>query len=75
MITFLMRSNKNDDIAGIQVNGQYIKMHKSTVGLNSQQTTVTVNLKRGDSVRGFGVSGQSGVAQYNVLVNFQIIRL
>ena len=75
MITFMMRSNKNDDISAIYVNGTMIKMHKSQIGLNSQQTTVTINLKRGDYVQGYGVSGQSGVAQYQILINFQIIRL
>ena len=74
LITFLIRSNKNDDIAGIKANGQLIKMHKSTVGEVSQQTTVTINLKRGDYIQGVGVSG-GGTGAYEILANFQIIRL
>ena len=74
MITFLMRSATNDDIAQILVNGQIVKMHKSLTGEKSQQTTVTINLKRGDYVQGGGVAG-GGTGAYNILVNFQIIRL
>ena len=74
LITFLIRSNKNDDIAAIKANGQLIKISKSTVGEVSQQTTVTINLKRGDYIQGFGVSG-GGTGAYEILTNFQIVRL
>ena len=74
LITFLARSATNDDIAAISTNGQIIKMHKSLTGEKSQQTTVTINLRRGDYVQGFGVMG-GGTGAYEILISFQIIRL
>ena len=74
LITFLARSATNDDMAGIRANGQLIKMHKSLTGEKSGQTTVTINLKRGDYVQGIGVTG-GGTGAYEILTSFQIIRL